>query len=94
MQARSDLVRAATPDQLTLYDVPADAPYEGAGPVYVWTGEKWLDYNRWLATAAPVRGPAASDAAAPPIPTASQAKKKKNKKAGEGALFDYGVTDK
>lgn len=31
---------------------PPEAPYEDpASPIHVWAGEKWIAYDRWLATA-------------------------------------------
>jgi hypothetical protein len=35
-----------------LSQVPADAPYDDPDAViHVWTGEKWISYEKWLATA-------------------------------------------
>ena len=35
-----------------LAQVPADAPYDDSDSViHVWTGAKWISYERWLATA-------------------------------------------
>lgn len=40
-----------------LRDIPPDAPYEGKGPLFVWTGERWLDLQLWQAlNADPRRG--------------------------------------
>jgi hypothetical protein len=34
-----------------LSQVPADAPYDDPDAViHVWTGEKWISYEKWLAT--------------------------------------------
>lgn len=35
--------------------IPPDAIYVGPGPLYVWDGSAWLDYNKWIATTAPIR---------------------------------------
>lgn len=60
---RSDieLARAAAArrpgDALHMKDIPPDAPYQGRGPLYVWTGETWLDVQLWIAmNADPRRG--------------------------------------
>jgi hypothetical protein len=35
-----------------LAQIPADAPYEDPDAViHVWTGKKWISYEKWLATA-------------------------------------------
>ena len=35
-----------------LAQIPADAPYDDPDAViHVWTGKKWISYEKWLATA-------------------------------------------
>ena len=35
-----------------LAQIPPDAPYDDPDAVlHVWTGEKWISYEKWLATA-------------------------------------------
>lgn len=49
------------------FDVPPDAPYEDPdSAVHVWTGEKWIGYDRWLATAPVTIEARAADVASPP----------------------------
>lgn len=49
-----------------LAQIPADAPYDDPDAViHVWTGKKWISYEKWLATA-PIairEGPSAQCAA-------------------------------
>jgi hypothetical protein len=44
--------RKASPQQESLLaSIPPDAPYdEPEALIHVWTGKKWIPYERWLAT--------------------------------------------
>jgi hypothetical protein len=49
-----------------LAQVPADAPYDDPDAVlHVWTGQKWISYEKWLATA-PIEIETAPVPSAPP----------------------------
>jgi hypothetical protein len=52
-QARQDLSSGA-PRRKNTRDIPPDAPYIGKGPLFVWTGEHWLDWNDWVSFRAPL----------------------------------------
>ncbi len=46
-----DAGNTGAPRQVTLADVPADAPYEDAGALlHVWVDDKFIPYARWLAS--------------------------------------------
>ena len=58
-QAREERESASTvtepaPAQLTLDQIPADAPFDDA-VLTVWNGERWVAYDSWLATAPIIR---------------------------------------
>ena len=49
-----------------LAQIPPDAPYDDPEAVlHVWTGEKWISYEKWLATA-PIHREAIPEPSAPP----------------------------
>jgi hypothetical protein len=49
-----------------LAQIPPDAPYDDPDAVlHVWTGEKWISYEKWLATA-PIQREPIPEASAPP----------------------------
>lgn len=50
----ADQPRAAAPAQLTLDQIPVDAPFDDA-VLTVWNGERWVAYDKWLATAPIIR---------------------------------------
>src|SRR5262245_29266612 len=54
--------------------VDTDAPYVGKGPLYVWCGDHWLDWNKWLATLAVIER---DDRPTPPPQATTKEKKKK-----------------
>jgi hypothetical protein len=48
------LPEAAAPAQLTLDQIPVDAPFDDA-VLTVWNGDRWVAYDSWLATAPIIR---------------------------------------
>jgi hypothetical protein len=61
-----------------LAQIPADAPYDDPDAVlHVWTDEKWITYEKWLATA-PIQIESVPVPSAPP--------KEKTKEAGREQL--------
>ena len=56
-----------------LAQIPADAPYDDPDAViHVWTGEKWISYEKWLATA-PIQIESVPVPSAPPKEKTEQA---------------------
>jgi hypothetical protein len=52
-EARQALSQGAPPRK-SVRDIPPDAPYVGKGPLFVWTGDNWLDWNDWVSFRAPL----------------------------------------
>lgn len=89
-----ELARAAASrrpgEQPRLRDIPKDAPYRGKGPLYVWTGEAWLDILEWRAMHADPRRD--SDAEEAPM-TVAPRKLPGREEPQTGWLFEEEATD-
>jgi hypothetical protein len=66
-QFREQQARQPEQGQPSLLDqIPADAPMDDA-MLTVWNGERWVAWDRWLATAPLVREEAPQPSASPPM---------------------------
>jgi hypothetical protein len=51
-RAERERHREGPANESLLAQIPPDAPYDDPDAVlHVWTGEKWMSYEKWLATA-------------------------------------------